>query len=226
VYRFLAIAAVAACGRVGFEVHATDAVVVDAASSDAAPQAPVCGDSTCNGTEVCATCAADCAVRTPVCGNGQCDPGETGTSCMADCGPSPWPFVTEADQLVQKINQLRAAGTSCTGGSPSPVPALAVDMTLVPPAREWAWEIAFQNTHLDVAACNGRTFGDRLGPLSAKAVDFATGSSLTPVGAANLWMMDQSECGSIMSASSTLIGAAVAHYSDADNATVYIVILK
>ena len=52
---------------------------------------PVCGDTQCNGTETCETCAGDCGVcpAIPVCGDNACNGTETCNSCSSDCGVCP-----------------------------------------------------------------------------------------------------------------------------------------
>lgn len=45
----------------------------------------VCGNSTCEAGEDCASCAADCG-PCATCNNGTCEMGETCENCAADCG--------------------------------------------------------------------------------------------------------------------------------------------
>jgi parallel beta-helix repeat protein len=45
----------------------------------------VCGDSVCNGSESCSTCASDCGSCTS-CGDGACNGGESCSTCASDCG--------------------------------------------------------------------------------------------------------------------------------------------
>lgn len=47
------------------------------------PDAPRCGDGTCDPGEACRTCGDDCGACAPVCGDLVCDPGEAG--CPGDC---------------------------------------------------------------------------------------------------------------------------------------------
>jgi hypothetical protein len=49
------------------------------------PDAPSCGDGTCNGTETKSSCPEDCGTAT-FCGDGTCNGTETKTSCPEDCG--------------------------------------------------------------------------------------------------------------------------------------------
>ncbi|HTL34299.1 MAG TPA: hypothetical protein VL326_14325, partial [Kofleriaceae bacterium] len=51
------------------------------------PNAPRCGDHSCDGAlENCHTCPGDCTC-TPVCGDTFCDPTETQAACPGDCTP-------------------------------------------------------------------------------------------------------------------------------------------
>ncbi len=45
----------------------------------------LCGNSTCDASETCASCEADCGACPATCGNYACDGGESSASCPGDC---------------------------------------------------------------------------------------------------------------------------------------------
>jgi len=78
-----------ACGGRDLPMQAGEQVLV---SLGGAPTAELtitrvpdaCGDSVCEASEACDSCAADCGAC-PVCGDGICNAGEDTTSCPQDC---------------------------------------------------------------------------------------------------------------------------------------------
>lgn len=67
-----------------------------------------CGDGSCNGTETCSTCAADCEAC-PTCGDGTCNGTETCSACAADCGACP--TYTSANINTQSGTTTESGGT-------------------------------------------------------------------------------------------------------------------
>jgi uncharacterized protein YkwD len=206
---------VVGCGRVGFvsrDASGGDAIT-DVGAPACAASPPICGDGCCDGNhgELCATCSSDCATTNPVCGNGACDPGEDSTTCYADCGPSPWPWSGEETMLVTAINQARTGGTKCPGMARTTVPALTPDATMLPGARENAWEIAHQGFFMvNGTMCNGRTLGDLFTEYGFSGQTSQVDGS-TPAAAVTGWLSSASLCPIVMNASITAIGPAVAH---------------
>ena len=219
----------AACGRVGFETGDASACVP---GDDTCPFGCVgtdpdcatsCGDGRCigNAGELCSTCAADCATIEPVCGNGACDPGEPEDGCIADCGPATWPWLADEEQLVALIDQTRTAGFMCTT-MPMTQPALALDPTLEPGAREWAWELA-HHRYFDAAgsACNGRTVADR--EAAGGFTGYVTASGYTAAqDALTAWLADPTQCEILMSPVPTQVFVAIAR----DATTGFVVVLR
>lgn len=73
-----------------FVVDTTEASQAFEVSVVCTPPPLVCGDGTCEGTEVCGNCPKDCGVcPTAGCGDGTCAEGETCASCSQDCGACP-----------------------------------------------------------------------------------------------------------------------------------------
>lgn len=141
----------------------SDGVCVFGCGGIDADCATTCGDGTCmgNGGELCGNCAADCMTQSAVCGNGACDPGEAAAGCIADCGPVPWPWTDEEAELLAMVNATRATGYACPSGA-APVAGALSATTFSPGSREWAWELAHQNTFMvGGTVCNGRTFSQR-----------------------------------------------------------------
>jgi hypothetical protein len=80
--------------------------------------APVCGDSVCEGTETCSSCAADCGTCAAVCGNGSCQSGEDCNNCAADCGGCSGSATLQAESassvvqpVVQQSTQVIISGS-------------------------------------------------------------------------------------------------------------------
>ena len=227
----LAACLVVACGRVGFDPLAGGAGIGDGAGPPGeggalCAAAPICGDGCCAGGagELCTTCTADCATREAVCGNGACDPGEDGASCLADCGPAPWPWTGDEATLRGKLDALRTTGTNCPDSGMLPATGtLAPDDAMLAEAREWAWEMAHQQYLGPDAACNGRTLADRIERFAPSAAWLAYGSPLDEAGAVAVWQSDANACTSVMQASFTRVGAAVAHDALPN---VYVIILR
>lgn len=226
------------CGRKGFSgVDAGDDTVDTPLPTDAEIDAPLictnddgvclfgcadegdtdcitsCGDGKCigNANELCTSCAQDCMTMSIVCGNGACDSGEAAAGCYADCGPASWPWVAEEMQLMNMINATRTAGKKCPGpGGILTAPALTIDPTLQPPAREWAWEIAHQNYWMsDGSACNGRTYQQR--EVQGGFTQYITAYGFPDVTATfNDWLSNQTTCDLVMDANLTTMNVAVA----------------
>ena len=212
----------AACGRVGFEqgdastcVAGDGLCTVECVGVD--PDCvTTCGDGRCvgNAKELCSVCAADCATLDPVCGNGACDPGERAAHCVADCGPDPWPWSGDEDQLVALINQTRTAGFQCASMVET-APELAIDATMQPSAREWAWELAHQQ-FFDPSggACNGRSLADR--EAAAGFAGYLSASGYTTVqDVLAAWLADPAQCAIVMSPVPTQIFVAIGRDVDA-----------
>jgi hypothetical protein len=102
-----------------------------------------CGDGVCvgNAGELCGNCEADCKTMVAVCGNGACEAGEA-PDCFADCGPTPWTWLAEEQEMLDRINAGRTNGTACPGGSMTTAPALTRDAALVTTVHEWVWELS------------------------------------------------------------------------------------
>jgi uncharacterized protein YkwD len=230
----IAVLIACACGRVGLESRLYDAAAepadtmlgidasIDAISiSHLCPQPVMCGDGCCAGDqgEMCSSCAADCAVTTPACGNGQCDPGEDSTSCYVDCGPTPWAWTTDETALLTAVNQARTGGTKCPGRPLTTAPAVPVDPTLVPAARDNVWEIAHQNYFQPSGAvCNGRTFGQLQTEygFTAQATYFSGNTTATVANAMSVWLNSSTLCPIVMDP--TLTGAAAVAARDVNAA--------
>ena len=183
-----------------------------------------CGDGRCvgNAGELCGTCASDCGTREAVCGNGACDPGEA-PACYADCGPAPWTWVSEEQQVIDRINAKRLAGVTCPGSNNEVrAPALVFEPSLAPTTHEWVWEIAHQNVLLTGGgACNGRTNADRQAPADFDAHVQSRGyASVTA--AIEGWFANASICTSLLSTTRTKIAVGVA----VDVARGYVVVLE
>jgi hypothetical protein len=74
--------------RAGY-AYVDDIVVSDTRVGPTGYVAPSCGDSSCNGSETCATCAADCGACPETCGDLACNGAETCQTCPGDCGACP-----------------------------------------------------------------------------------------------------------------------------------------
>lgn len=202
------------CGRLNFNETVVDA---SSPSTDAALDAPgvaVCGNGTCEGErgELCGKCMSDCAVATAVCGNGQCDAGET---CYADCGPANWPWTQDEMDLFAAVNAARTGGVTCPGDSmPRTAPAFTLNASVVPGAREHAWEMAHHEIPAGTGtSCNGRTFPQRQVPYggSGGLSVSSTGPIATMSQVVDVWKTSGPLCPILMSTSQTMAGAGVAH---------------
>jgi hypothetical protein len=152
---------------------------------------------------------ADCATLAVVCGNAECQPGEDGTTCYADCGPPTWAWDAEEAALRSAINAARTGGTMCPGdGSPRFALALAVDTTMQPGAREYAWEIAHHKVHMDMA-CNGRTFAERQATYSANG-GLSHSSAASAAAAVASWSATSTLCPVLMLTGRTQLAVGVA----------------
>jgi hypothetical protein len=226
--RITVVLVAAGCGRVGFDgvaARTDDASVPDASACAAGDGVclpaclasdpdciTTCGDGRCvgNAGELCGTtCMSDCATTAVVCGNAECQAGEDGFNCYADCGPPTWSWETEEVALRTAINAARTGGTSCPGGGgPQFAPALAVDTTMQPGAREYAWEIAHHDIHLN-DACNGRTFAERQAPYGGNG-GLSQSVAPTAADAVALWSSDVTLCPVLMLTGRTQLAVGVA----------------
>ncbi|KKQ78911.1 MAG: hypothetical protein UT02_C0053G0002, partial [Parcubacteria group bacterium GW2011_GWC2_38_7] len=76
------------------------------------PLQPVCGDTQCNGTETCSTCAGDCGVCAPVCGDLVCNGAETCNTCAGDCGICP-PVAVCGDHTCNGTETCNSCSQDC-----------------------------------------------------------------------------------------------------------------
>ena len=183
-----------------------------------------CGDGRCvgNAGELCSNCTADCMTANVVCGNGECQAGES-PSCFGDCGPTPWTWAAEEAQLLMLIQNARTNGFACPGMASVTRPAYTIAPALLPPAREWVWEMSHHNFFgggANPTSCNGRTAAQREQQggfngyvRSAGPVDVQT--------AFNNWMSSNTQCPIVMS-TATMANLAVSY----DTRPSYILVLK
>ncbi len=152
---------------------------------------------------------ADCATLAVVCGNAECQTGEDGTTCYADCGPPSWPWETEESALRAAINMARTGGTTCSGDAAARfASALAVDTTMQPGAREYAWEIAHHEFHMNMA-CNGRSFVERQATYGANG-GLSHPLAVTAAGAVASWSASSTLCPVMMTTGRTQLAVGVA----------------
>lgn len=177
-----------------------------------------CGDSRCvgNAGELCSTCMADCMSMAAICGNGACDSGEDGTTCPADCGPAVWPWAQEEADLIAEVNARRTAGVTCPGDTMRTAPALSLDTTMQPGAREYAWEIGHHQYYAgDGISCNGRTFAMRQDAHGANGgTSYSSPTSLTANAVVASWLSSASLCPVVMLTSRTQLAVGVVHDAD------------
>jgi hypothetical protein len=207
----------AACGRVGFDgvgdggAVGGDGAGGDGTGIDSPSTSATCGDQVCEGTsnETCKSCTMDCRTTANVCGNGACGPGEDGTSCFIDCGPVPWTWDAEEVDLLGRINAARTGGTSCGGGGPTTAGALTIDTELQAAARDLAWEQARYG--LALSRCNGQSILTYYSSVNVNGSKQATSSTST-TNAQRMadWIADGNGCPTLMMASFTRIGIAIA----------------
>jgi hypothetical protein len=203
VVRAAIIFALAACGRIAFERRDAAIDSNDDAAIESDAFVAVCGDGICSGNagELCKQCGSDCATLADVCGNGECSTTEDSTSCYADCGPTPWPWIADDQALFNEINLARTGGTMCPGDSmPRFAPAFVADNSILPGAREYAWEIAHHDFAApDASACNGRTFGDRATPYGAAgAMALIAVGVVAPASVVGAWKNSSTLCPQIL----------------------------
>ena len=148
-----------------------------------------------------------------VCGNGACEPSEDSDICYADCGPSPWQWTAEETDLLMRINEARAAGIDCPGGGGAVTgPALVLTASLVPGAREFAWEFAHhQHQPGSSTSCNGRTSLSRINAAGGTGAVSYTGTGTTPQTALSSWLASATLCPIVASTSFTRVGIGVAY---------------
>ena len=183
-----------------------------------------CGDGTCvgNAGELCSTCAADCNSTAVVCGNGQCQAGES-PDCYADCGPVPWTWAAEEQQLIALVQNARTGGFTCPGGSAVTRPAYQIAAGLLPPAREWVWEMShhdFFGAGANNASCNGRSSAQR--QTDGGFNGYVRSRGYADVQAVfNAWMSSTTQCPIVMSAA-PMAAIAVSY----DTTRSYLLVLK
>ncbi len=163
-----------------------------------------CGDNRCvgNAGELCSSCAADCNTTAAVCGNGQCQAGES-PDCFADCGPTPWTWAAEEAQLLALVQNARTSGFACPSMTSVTRPAFTVSAALLPPAREWVWEMSHHNYFGTTAqaSCNGRSAAQR--EADGGFTGYVRSAGYDTVQAAfNAWMASASQCPIVMSTAS------------------------
>lgn len=182
-----------------------------------------CGDGRCvgNAGELCSSCMADCATTNPVCGNGACDPGES-PDCFADCGPTPWTWAAEEQQLMALIQNARTQGFACPSATSVTRPAFTWSSALLPPAREWVWEMSHHNYFggTNNTSCNGRTTTQR--EQAGGFTGYVRSSGPADVQTAfNNWMTSATQCPIVMG-TATMAALAVSY----DTRRSYILVLK
>jgi len=143
---------------------------------------------------------------------GFCAAGPTPTTTPAPSGPSPAP--TPATQVpatvwqsFQLLNDLRAAGGSCSGEvyAPNPTP-LKFDCRLWRAARLHSQDMADQN-YFSHTSLDGRRFWERADQqgIRANAENIARGSS-DPQRVLQLWAGSSGHCRSMMNPRYTMMG--------------------
>ena len=183
-----------------------------------------CGDGRCvgNAGELCSNCTADCMTTNVVCGNGQCQAGES-PDCFADCGPTPWTWAAEEAQLLALIQNARTTGFACPNMASVTRPAYTISAALLPPAREWVWEMSHHNffgSGSTNASCNGRTAAQR--EQEGGFTGYVRSAGPADVQTAfNNWMASATQCPIVMS-TSTMANLAVSY----DTRRSYILVLK
>nr|MBA3541729.1 hypothetical protein [Deltaproteobacteria bacterium] len=136
--------------------------------------------------------------------------------------PTPWTWLAEEQDLVDKINARRATGVDCPNGALPAVPALTVQTAFLTTVHEWAWEIAHQNVFINGGeSCNGRTNAERQLPADFDAYVQSRGYASTDA-AITGWFASTTICPSLMSAVRTTIGVGVA----VDVVRGYVVVLE
>jgi hypothetical protein len=113
------------------------------------------------------------------------------------------------------INAARTGGTTCPGdASPRFAAALTATTTMTPGAREYAWELAYEQYAMgNGASCNGRTFAQRQQTYSANgglSLYSNTGAFVDLMGVVNVWRTNATLCPVLMNTSSTQCSTAVA----------------
>lgn len=141
--------------------------------------ATTCGDSVCvgNASEKCAACA-ECNTQAPVCGNSLCDGTETSATCETDCGPAVWPWTQQAADLLIEINNMRTAGVMCPGGNRPAVGALAMGPDPSRGAEQLAWQAAHQPVAISsLTTCNGVEYLSLINAAGYSGGAFASGAT-------------------------------------------------
>jgi uncharacterized protein YkwD len=143
------------------------------------------------------------------CSSSDDDDGSSGGE--VDCSTATGDAAKEC-QIVQLVNQTRAAGASCGGSAKPAVPALKTNSILAGTARAHAVDMA-TNDYFDHTNQQGKSPFDR---MKAAGYDFATaGENIaagkeTAEGTMQDWMQSPGHCENIMKADFTEIGVGYA----------------
>lgn len=173
-----------------------------------------CGDGVCQSSqdEMCTSCPADCDTTEDVCGNGQCQGDETSSTCEADCGPASWPldwFAWE-QELLEEINQHRAAGTDCPETTQSPTHAVTMNDDLQRAAQLHAWDMSHSG-YFSHSSCNGRSPWSRASDQGTSAGGEIIGAGYSsPTHMVNGWLNSQGHCAILMGSRYDEMGAGYA----------------
>lgn len=141
-------------------------------------------------------------------------------------GPA-WPpaFQTWEDEVLQLVNEARAAGHDCDSeGNFGPAPPLTMNASLRCAARKHASDMSTRN-YFDHTSPDGETFVDRIvkagyGSYNQIGENIAGGSDLDNAKAAvDGWLASDGHCANIMSPNYTEFGAGA--YEGSGDLTLY-----
>ena len=141
-------------------------------------------------------------------------------------GPA-WPpaFQTWEDEVLQLVNEARAAGHDCDSeGNFGPAPPLTMNASLSCAARKHASDMSTRN-YFDHTSPDGETFVDRIvmagyGSYNQIGENIAGGSDLDNAKAAvDGWLASDGHCANIMNANYTEFGAGA--YEGSGDLTLY-----
>ena len=129
--------------------------------------------------------------------------------------PAPW--LTEEDEMLVLVNEVRASGTTCPSGPRPPVGSVATAEALVRAARSHALDMATQN-YFDHDSLDGRDPFDRMREEGfdgqPRAENIAAGNSSAADTLAQ-WLSSDGHCINIMTADVTHLGVGYAADEDA-----------